>query len=174
MTEGLETIDSASKEQLSWLAQQCPAGTGTCVYKARSIMAMLVPSVQYYNDLTICNNAGVYRDSGKSSFDKEDEILNEGAIINPENKIELHAGEIKIYPNPANDILNIINYKFETYKNCKIIIYDVSGREVLSNNFTNDKLKTIVLLGNLNNGSYNFKIFANHNLIYTDNLIVNH
>lgn len=60
-------------------------------------------------------------------------------------------GKLSIYPNPANDVLVIENNANQAITNIRV--YDLSGREVLSN--TNVGVaRTTINVGDLNNGLY--------------------
>jgi hypothetical protein len=111
MKHGLQTIDSAAGVQLSWLAQQCPAGTGTCVYKARSIMAMLVPGVQYYDDIA-CAAILPLNKNGTNPYGEEQNVLDNMQAASTEAQIlqNIKPNEFIVYPNPAsvNTQLNIV------------------------------------------------------------------
>jgi len=66
----------------------------------------------------------------------------------PISNIEIETNNIVIYPNPANDVINIIaDSKMET-----LIIYDLLGNKVLSLNIQNESC--LVDISNFNSGVY--------------------
>ncbi len=74
---------------------------------------------------------------------------------------------LKIYPNPANDILNI---QFEeTNVDALLNIYDIQGKTMISKQIQQEK--TNLDIGNLNPGVYIIRIAYNHNML-TRKLVV--
>lgn len=58
------------------LANTCPFIGGLAVYKARFLNALIAPGTQY-DDIKLCNQAGVYKNGGGSSkglFDDENDF----------------------------------------------------------------------------------------------------
>ncbi|MCF8428646.1 MAG: T9SS type A sorting domain-containing protein, partial [Bacteroidia bacterium] len=64
----------------------------------------------------------------------------------------LQNSAIKVYPNPATDILHIDNLQ----SNTTISILDVTGKEIIK--FSSDKLDATISLTNLSSGLYFIKI----------------
>ena len=93
-----------------------------------------------------------------------DKVLKEKARpkINEENK------ELLIYPNPANDFLNII---IPDCDDCigKFIIFDISGKEVYSENLNQNSNQ--ISLSEMNSGIYIVKVITNNEIIVKKILI---
>jgi hypothetical protein len=71
-------------------------------------------------------------------------------IANPAGILDLQNGDVKIYPNPSNGMLNIKIENNEEVKQIKI--YDVVGQLVKTEAVTSELSKVDV--SNLNNGIY--------------------
>lgn len=78
-------------------------------------------------------------------------------------------GDVKIYPNPANDILNIsvASGSINSYK-----IVDITGRIVVSETAINNRIITLKVSG-LNNGIYSV-ITESNKAITISKIIINH
>jgi hypothetical protein len=77
--------------------------------------------------------------------------------INIDEKVNQQ--NIKVYPNPVKDVLNI---EANNFSNKNIIIYNSLGQIVLSADFTNNLRLN---LNSFKKGIYLVKIFTNHNCI---------
>jgi hypothetical protein len=76
---------------------------------------------------------------------------------------------IKVYPNPANDVVRInTDYK----GNCKAELYSISGQMVYSN--TGPAQNIEVPTGALANGLYAIKLLTADGKVYTRKVVVNH
>ena len=81
-----ETLDS-----LEALAYTCPLIAGTAVYRARTLLSMLLPGL-HFDDLTICNAQGVYKQGPQEP----------GGEI---QKNRVH--DLMLYPVPATQTLQV-------------------------------------------------------------------
>ena len=81
-----ETADS-----LLALAYACPLIAGTAVYRARTLLSMLLPGL-HFDDLTICNAQGVYKQGPQEPG---------GAM----QKNRVH--DLMLYPVPATQTLQV-------------------------------------------------------------------
>ncbi|MFM2192159.1 MAG: hypothetical protein RLZZ118_1116, partial [Bacteroidota bacterium] len=70
LKNGVENLEAEKREQLSTLAAQCPYLAGEAVYKARAILQPFEP-LKVYDDLDICNNAGVYKTTNDYQLENE-------------------------------------------------------------------------------------------------------
>ncbi len=86
------------------------------------------------------------------------------------NSKKTRSSEVKIYPNPANDIINI---EIENnIQNGEILIYNSIGHLVNRIDLTNNHKS--INLSNFNNGLYFIKITENSNIIASKKVLVIH
>ena len=76
------------------------------------------------------------------------------------------SGSISVYPNPANEFVNITLSNAMT--DTQIQIFDVLGKEVISLTTNNDKVE--IPIGNLNSGIYFMRVYQNGS-VFTEKLI---
>lgn len=83
-------------------------------------------------------------------------------------KEELANTKIKIYPNPASDV---VNFDLDELNNGTITINSVTGQEVVNTKFTNGTKK--INVNHLNNGVYIYTVRnQNRNVVKTGKLII--
>ncbi len=176
LTGGISSFTETEKEEIEAMAMSCPFVNGTAVYKARTIYASINPGIDY-NDLTICNAAGVYKNGGgKGLFDDENTLLNNmisgngNTTINHVNKFTNKAG-VKLYPNPASNNITI-DYKLNANETAVLIIYDVIGRERLKFDLQSNVNKVDVKINSLEPGVYSYKYSVNNIQNSTGKLII--
>lgn len=117
LESGLDSFSLTTIDSILELAGQCPLVAGEGVYLARALAA-LFGSPTHYNDLEICNNAGVYK-GAKGIFDKENDELRNHNFSSPGST----KGIFRIYPNPSHGIITV-----ECEGGGDIEIYDMTGR----------------------------------------------
>jgi hypothetical protein len=96
-----------------------------------------------------------------SSVDGATEVFydNFSLVAEPLSVADFSASNVKIYPNPANDYINI---ESNVTQISKVVLYDILGKKVLSQNeLTNNRLD----ISSLTKGVYFMKINANGNSI---------
>ncbi len=135
--------------------------------KARTIYAHINPGIEY-DDLAICNIVGVYKTSGVSSMDLENEYLENLMGTPTEKKINLNACHFKIYPNPTQDLLNI---SYNTDQDAFCIIQDMTGREVQKIYLRNGIMQVTVDTKNLTSGVYHCVFYVGSNYLETQKLL---
>jgi len=85
-----------------------------------------------------------------------------------QTSIEKNEYNFEIYPNPANDFVNIINNEKELLN---INITDITGKVIITQEFTgNSKIN----VHDLDNGIYFLSIFKDNKIIKIEKLIVSH
>jgi len=158
------------------MATSCPYVNGTAVYKARTIYASINPGIDY-NDLTICNAAGVYKnEGGKGLFDDENTLLNNmisgngNTTINHVNKFN-NKECVKLYPNPASDNITI-DYRLNANEIAVLKIYDVIGRERMKIDLQPNANKVLVKINSLEPGVYSYRYSVNNIQNSTGKLII--
>ncbi len=95
-----------------------------------------------------------------NSFGSDDTTIT--VVVVDDVKVDKYSSnpDIKLYPTPANDVLNINNIPLT--KNAKINIYDIVGNIVYNSEINyNEKNKTLNI-SNLNDGVYFIKINADN------------
>ena len=143
---------------------------GTAVYKARSMWATYEPAFMY-DDIKLCNNPGVYKNRGNNNglFTKENEYLK--SLKRNEAIPILGFGDFIIYPNPANNIINI-KYNIKENEKACVIIYDIVGRERLKINLKSNINQVSININTLETGIYCYKYLVENNTTHTGKLII--
>ena len=121
--------------QLKAIAQQCPLDGGKAVFRARALLNPLNNLI--FNDEVSCSN------------------------IEPRNALNTMASDrvksiIAIYPNPANNFINISVAIEKTSDLFTLSVYDLLGRQVLQDKLTEGL--NMVNVDQLEAGVYLFKI----------------
>lgn len=129
----------------------------------------LIDKEEIYTDKELNYTLTLYKDSKMHlGCECEGSIMlrrNEtGGIINADELLV----ETKLYPNPVKDVL-YINFTKKALQNVSIIITDLSGREFLSNNITDNT--TEVDVREFPKGIYNVSIISDES-IKTDKIII--
>ncbi len=148
LTLGWQELTSADLEQLEELVLSCPFVNGSAVYKSRSLYAHIQPGISY-NDLEICNAAGVYKSGlGNSSDGNNDE----------------ESSNIIVYPNPTQSELQI--YFPQSEGTVQIEIFDMASVQVLNMQQKLQNGKAILPVTSLTPGIYNIRIQQNQKVEY--------
>jgi hypothetical protein len=159
LQEGLGAIDSPDLNQIAILAQQCPAATGTCVYKARSVMAMLMPGMQY-NDNVACAALLPQNKGGKDPYATEEDLLN--SLVPDPSNISIDANQVLIYPNPAKANASItIRYNFADADKVVGVVKDITGKTVQAMQLQGGNRRIETTLSDLSPGIYTIEILVN-------------
>jgi Secretion system C-terminal sorting domain len=168
---GLAGLSNAQKEYISNLANSCPAAIGNSVYKARTLNAMLTPALQY-NDFMLCASYLPQNKTGKNMYALDDDVANNA------NDVGLPIIEMKadfdVYPNPvrAKEHITIV-YDLGTTTNAKIVIYDMIGQVVQTNEITNKTKRLVIELAKVPLGVYKLVIEANNKTLKSAKLVIN-
>lgn len=88
--------------------------------------------------------------------------------------IERMASEVSLYPNPAQDIINISYFFDKGYENIEVNIYNAAGQLLTSKNIKNNTFtsETSVDLNDFANGVYFAQINSNNQNLYKSTFIV--
>jgi len=79
----------------------------------------------------------------------------------------------KLYPNPATDYFTLeYNLAETTYLTVEMIIYDATGREVLSKTFTKNQVETLIDVRGLSKGLYSVSFVANGEVLSVEKLTI--
>lgn len=149
---------------------------GSAVYRARTIYAAMNPLADY-NDISICNAAGVYKNGNSAGlFDEENNWLNnltknQNIPSADESISKFSNSSFAIYPNPANTNITI-SYSLNGNQNGELLIYDVLGRKQMSIDLSNSANKVQVNVRTLNQGIYTYKYLINNTVAQTGKIII--
>ena len=104
----------------------------------------------------------------KGTYDNRFEITFQKNILNIENKSIL---EYKIFQNNNLSKLKIANPNRISIKS--IEVFDISGKQVLTQNINSDSKKYIFSTQQFSDGVYIVKIESSNNQIFTKKIVVN-
>ncbi len=126
-------LSPAQTASLASIATQCPLSGGEAVLRARALLNLNLETPVVYND-AICN-------AQRPSGERNEASIAKGVML-------------KIYPNPASDMLNIEYSKLENAGDIQFALYDTYGRVVREVPLTNKEGKVQVDVQNLPEGIY--------------------
>ena len=165
----LQASESSRQETLRrW--NSCPVAVGNCVYKARSLYALLSPGMQYYDDL-LCSASLPANKNGSNPYADEENILSGGGN-QPQNLMK--DALVTLYPNPISQgAILTIEYNLPSKDIAQLKIYDAVGKLVQQTdlNPTNNKV-SMPLIGTIANGIYKVVIIQNEHIVKTIKLNV--
>ncbi|MDX2360356.1 MAG: T9SS type A sorting domain-containing protein [Crocinitomicaceae bacterium] len=110
-----------------------------------------------FTDSTANINEHYYYRIQQVDFDGSSEFLITVEYISFVGIKELSASKFKSYPNPTSDLFTIIFE--EDYENIKVLIFDLTGKKVLSQSF-NSTNELTVNLNDLNSAIYSYKLYS--------------
>ncbi len=112
-------------------------------------------------------------------FDTTDPLNRDSVIVifnfeQPTNVINqtLTQDQLLLYPNPAEDILNIKLLSEGGYENTIIELRDLLGKKVLTRNLSNSGNTSSLNISNLGSGVYFVRILSNNQLLITKKVII--
>lgn len=147
-----DSLSNLKYNQLIDIATQCPLSGGDAVYRARAILAMLQDTTSL-----IFNNCTEFSNIENKS------ILSYNNLQNNDIKVSL-------YPNPANNAINLI---FDKPANeCNFELYNFLGKKVLNVDLKDSKIKYTINIEKLLQGIYIYKIKSFKNEIVTGKVII--
>ncbi len=161
---GIDSIDAELYEDIETLANTCPYLGGNAVYRARTLMGMLRPGV-HYDDLIICNGQGVYK-NGISKLQQQ--LLD---IANAQHEKLLEDKGVLVYPNPTHAQITI-EYLIERNERLDIVIYDLVGNKLKSEQLKFNSNKSSIDLNGFSTGMYFYQIKSSLGKIYSGKLII--
>jgi hypothetical protein len=149
---GLDSLTELQWQIIENIANSCPYIAGDAVYKAREIIGIKKPSVNY-NDLQICNNQGFYRTTKASGLAQRLQQVNKDYTANTE---KIKSEKVFVYPNPASGAINI-NYKFSNAEKATLNIYNILGMLIKQVTINNSKKLNNIDVTDLQSGLYTYK-----------------
>jgi hypothetical protein len=164
--DGLSETDKGIVEDL---AKSCFYINGYATLKARMIWANAEPGLDY-DDMVICSS-GANKGNEVGVFDEINNYSNsmDEKIFTKEHSVKLN--EVKVYPNPANNILYIL-YDMPNVSNLKIELYDDIGKKIKEIQCNNCNGITTIDVTDVANGLYHIKIKADNALFKVDKIII--
>lgn len=150
------TLGISEIKKLQAIASLCPYESGPGVYNARVLLASI-------EDITYSNPCEVLLPSGVKSRNMRDDETHTFDML----------PEISIYPNPANDKLNIVIH-LDKDQTAEFKIYDLTGKIVFSNTLIGNSDIFEMSTTNLKNGLYIYKLTVNENNIKSGKLSIIH
>jgi hypothetical protein len=113
---------------------------------------------KYLNTVTLINENKLINfsisDDSLSKGDERFELIFKNSATNTEQEL-FSNDQLFVYPNPAVNLLNI-NMNNAKFKNSEIVVYNISGAEVLKTNMANSTAQ--LNISNLSNGVYFVKV----------------
>lgn len=112
-----------------------------------------IPGISYLPSVAVSGTAVhvVWSDDRNSNFEiyyKRDSSGNPVGIVNVSTELPEHFSLLQNYPNPFNPVTNI-QFSIPKSGNVKLVVYDISGKEV-----------RVLVNGNLSAGTYNAELDA--------------
>ena len=150
-----DSLSSATKDSLVWLANSCPATEGMGVYKARVLQAYYTP-LQDYNDYVLCNAANK---GGSGLFDDLMKFFSgaEDTTGKPTSGMGNMQNPLEVFPNPTT---GEIRFRFIEASNRVIVckLTDILGREVYRGQHPPGSKAFLVNLAGLPSGLYFYRV----------------
>jgi len=162
---GSDTLNAEDWEQVEILANSCPYLAGNAVFRARVLYGMKHWGA-HYDDLLICNAAGVYK-NGQSPLDALLTQLGNAY----QHRATKKTGGIKVYPNPADAFIAIdLDHCYTANSTFKL--FDLLGREVLQTTLSAGSTYTRIDIHSIPEGIYLYQIISEGNNMQTGKLII--
>jgi hypothetical protein len=92
-------------------------------------------------------------------------------LLNPVNINVTSKGDIKVYPNPSVDFVQIEFNELSEYSNLMIMITDLMGKKILNSKLNNKENKPITVT-TLQPGIYLLFIESEGVIIYTEKMVI--
>jgi len=146
-------LTSAQKDTLIELAKKCPYTYGPAVFNARTYLKACGETSVYFNT---CEYIAPMTSNKKLSYTPKDTIP-----VLP----------ISVYPNPAQDKLNVIA-TLPTGSTGEVNIYNEIGKKIITLSLKEGENKLEVNLSNISAGIYYYKIFVDKQIVKSDKLVI--
>jgi len=147
------TFTVADSIMLKTLVEGCPIRDGMAVNKARTLYSML------YRDFTI------HFDDCPQSATAKSAKQNNTPLINATDR------SFNLYPNPNNGNM-ILNYNLEKDEIGEMVIYDISGKMLVSYTLSSEQKTFAISKTALNSGVYYYSIIVNNVILETRKLVI--
>ena len=167
LAKGEDITDAADWALIQQIAMQCPYSDGAIVYTARSLYSIVDNTVEY-NDDALCGSTARKAHNASIDYDVEEEMLKKEAGL--PNKLEAMPNSLIVYPNPANDAINISGLDLE--KSSSITLQNSLGQIIYMVNVKGGIQK--INTGNITNGIYMLKLTNEQGVIGTQKITILH
>jgi hypothetical protein len=141
----LDIHNSADSAFIYNMSNSCPFVNGYGVYKARVLLHAFGNHANL-SDKYLCNEVGMYK-NGKGVDEPE---INTALLLNQNET------EIRVYPNPFDNMLEI-ECKLDSGTEAVFILYDFVGKEVYRKTLQSATNKAILLIPELSKGVYLYR-----------------
>jgi hypothetical protein len=161
-----EGVYNQEKQQanLNWKAPETAVLIGFDIFRNDSLLAHVAPDTIFYTDNTAELESGIYKYCVVPVYPFECN-LDEKCVEVPINVgIEDYEDNIKIYPNPASDIINITGADIANIK-----IFNSMGQLISNQNHKNE-----INVSEFQNGIYLFSVEVSTGHIIQKKIIINH
>jgi len=102
-------------------------------------------------------------------------LAQSGQVETPVNSVQQTATGMMIYPNPANDVVNVnYNYGVQGTNDRHIVLYDMTGRRITTIPVTGVTGTVNIPTGEISSGSYIVRMEENGRALHTQHLSVTH
>jgi hypothetical protein len=146
----------ADLDNLSSLADLCPAQYGTAVYQARALLQAITYIGREYAD-----SCGTQSLEGRFGFDD----TNETSVST------MDGVQAKLYPNPNNGTF-MLAYDLKNNADVSVLITDITGKVVYAATLDNLNHISQINISQLQNGIYFVQLSKNRLLLWTDKLMI--
>lgn len=141
------SISASDKNELETIANTCPLEGGYAVYFARGMLELVFDEINNY-DQVICEDLIERK--------KEDENINNNFSV-------------KVVPNPSNGMAELI---FPKQSIDKLVISDITGKIIFSQNVEENLDKVNLDLSNQENGIYFYTTHKNNSSVFTGRIVI--
>ena len=149
IAKGIFTFTNAEINTLFNIANQCPLLGGEAVFRARAMLYLYNPNLNYDNR-SLCNQVGIEYRKGK------DEKITENDFV--------------IYPNPTLDNITI-EHKMPTGCNVVFALNNALGQTIKKIVLPIDKQKYVIVTNDIAPGVYQYHLSCNELVLYHGKLI---
>ncbi len=167
LAKGEDITDPADWNIIQQIAMQCPYSDGAIVYTARSLYSIIDNTIEY-NDDALCGSTARKANTASIDYDVEEELLKKEAGL--PNKLEAIPNSLIVYPNPANDAINISGLDLE--KSSNVTLQNSLGQIIYMVNVKGGIQK--INTGNITNGIYMLKVTNEQGVIGTQKVTILH
>ncbi len=162
----VDSIPAQMQQDIQALASSCPFVNGTAVYRARSLWTLWEPDAIFDDRLLCIQGQNKNQDNSQINIDSliENEIIaasvkatENNTVLNNININKLIVGsatEIKIFPNPAQNII-IVEYQCDS--DGEIVLFNALGQEVLKTKLIKGRGKVQIQINDIAKGVYQYK-----------------
>jgi hypothetical protein len=158
-------IQEIKQVELTWKAPNSTYFTGFEIYRNEELIAQAPPATVSYSDNTEALEPGNYKYCVIPVYPFECDDLEETCVTIPIGVgINNFKDNIFIFPNPANDVVNILGIDVVNVK-----VFNNIGQIVLTQNNSN-----IINVSGLTNGIYLLSIETSTGCIIHNKIIINH